>query len=72
MSKKLLDAPERNDRDRKRDVRYEQGDGVYCKHLGLWSRGTFISYNKDNTIRVRLSRKERADLKPFDVAPTKR
>lgn len=82
MSKKLLDRQEgRHERrerivqddyfERKKSMEYTQGECVYAKHLALWSKGTFIQYNSDGTIRVRLGR-DRVNLPSYLVAKLER
>jgi hypothetical protein len=50
---------------------YRQGDVVFAKYLSLWSNGTFIDYNRDGTLRIKIG-KNPINLKSYDVAPTKR
>lgn len=68
MSKKLLERPERQERRREM---YMQGDEVFARYMSLWSRGTFIDYNRDGTLRIKIG-KNPVNLKSYDVATTKR
>lgn len=67
---KKFDRAERPDRERRREL-YQQGDHVFARFLSLWSKGTFIEYNRDGTMGVRLGGK-RVNLKSYDVAPVNR
>ena len=61
---------EKPERERKREM-YRQGDVVFAKHLSLWSTGTFVQYNKDGTLRVRLGNNG-VNLKFYEVAQSGR
>lgn len=50
---------------------YRQGDEVFAKHMSLWSRGTFIDYNRDGTLRIKIGNNP-VNLKSYDVATTRR
>lgn len=77
MSKKLLERPEHTERperperqERRREM-YRQGDEVFARHLSYWSKGTFIDFNRDGTLRIKIG-KGPVNLKAYDVAPIDR
>lgn len=66
--KEQFEKPERESKhERKREMVYQQGDVVFARHKSLWSVGTFVRYNKNGTMRIRLGAGG-VDLKFFDVA----
>ena len=65
--KEQFERPERG----RRRTEYRQGDLVVARYMSLWSVGTFVEYNQDGTLRIRLG-KDRVNLRHFEVEPTKK